>query len=175
MLGIDAFDATIADDKDTPDAQFFAWRGQAQYVRLLAPETLLIVRSDVQLAGDGLVSLEQIGIGGLNSVRGYRQDLLLTDNGVFVSAEVRVPIVRFDDDESLLQVVPFVDFGAGWNDAGNNPEDNSIFGIGIGLQLDVKDWLSARLDYGFPLSDENDRDRTIQEQGVYFSLIVSPF
>ena len=175
-LGIDAFDATVADDKDDPDAQFFAWRGQAQYVRLLAPETLLIVRSDVQFAGDGLVSLEQIGVGGLNSVRGYRQDLLLTDNGIFISAEVRVPVVRFDDDDSLLQVVPFFDFGTGWNFNGDtNPEDNTLIGIGVGLQLDLQDWLSARLDYGIPLNDFDDRDRTIQEQGLYFSLTVSPF
>jgi len=69
-----------------PDSRFLAWRGQAQYVRLLAPETLLIVRSDIQLADRPLLSLEQIGIGGVQSVRGYRQDLLLTDSGAIASA-----------------------------------------------------------------------------------------
>jgi hemolysin activation/secretion protein len=38
-LGIGAFNATVNDD--APDSRFFSWRGQAQWVRLLAPETLL--------------------------------------------------------------------------------------------------------------------------------------
>lgn len=173
-LGVDAFDATVNDDE--PDGRFFAWRGQAQYVRLLAPETLLVVRSDLQLSTTGLVSLERIGVGGLNSVRGYRQDQLLTDNGIFASAEVRVPIVRFAKDEGLLQVVPFIDFGTGWNDDDNtDPDDQTLLGVGVGLQLDVSDWLSARFDWGIPIIDVDSRDRTIQEDGFYFSLIVSPF
>lgn len=67
----------------------------------------------------GLDALEQFTLGGLYSVRGYRQDLLLTDNGVFASAEVRLPILRVDSVKGVLQVAPFVDFGVGWNDVGN--------------------------------------------------------
>lgn len=61
-LGIGAFDATV--NEEPPDGRFFAWRGQAQWVRLLAPETLLLVRADAQLADRALVPLEQIGLGG---------------------------------------------------------------------------------------------------------------
>ncbi len=42
-LGIGAFNATV--NEDAPDSRFFSWRGQAQWVRLLAPETLLVLRS----------------------------------------------------------------------------------------------------------------------------------
>ena len=57
---------------------YFSWRGQAQLVRLLAPDTLFLIRADVQLADRALVPLEQIGVGGQETVRGYRQDLLLS-------------------------------------------------------------------------------------------------
>jgi len=67
-LGIDALGVTI--NKGGPDNRFFAWRGQGQWVRLLAPDTLLVVRGDLQLADRPLVPLEQFGLGGLNSVRG---------------------------------------------------------------------------------------------------------
>jgi len=46
-LGIGAFNSTI--NNQPPDSRFFYWRGQGKYVRLLAPETLLVVRSDLQL------------------------------------------------------------------------------------------------------------------------------
>jgi len=40
----------------------------------LAPDTLLLVRGNVQLADRALVPIEQFSLGGLESVRGYRQD-----------------------------------------------------------------------------------------------------
>ena len=168
-LGIDVFDATV--NSDPPDSRFFSWRGQAQYVRLLAPETLLIVRSDAQLASRALVPLEQFGVGGLRSVRGYRQDLLLADNGFLASAEVRFPVLRVADVEGLLQVVPFVDFGVGWNSSDNpDPDPNSLVGIGVGLLWEMGDRFSARLDWGIPLTDVDSSDRTWQENGVYFTV-----
>jgi hemolysin activation/secretion protein len=72
-----------------------------------------LLRSDVQLATGELLPLEQMGLGGLDTVRGYRQDLLLTDNGVFASAELRYPIYRTRDKKGVLQVTPFIEFWHG--------------------------------------------------------------
>ena len=48
-----------------PDGRFFNWRGQAQYLRLLAPDgTALLLRSDVQLSATSVVPLERFGLGG---------------------------------------------------------------------------------------------------------------
>ena len=77
-IGLDAFDSTVNDDFEAePDSRFFAWRGQSQWVRRLSEDFLFLVRGDVQIAGGSLVPLEQFRIGGVNSVRGYRQDLSL--------------------------------------------------------------------------------------------------
>jgi hemolysin activation/secretion protein len=153
--------------------QFFDWRGQGQYVRLLAPDTLLVVRSSLQLSTNPLVPLEQFASGGLYSVRGYRQDLLLTDNGLFASAEVRVPILRVDGVKGLLQVVPFVDLGVGWNDSANmilttNP--NTLASVGLGLQWQMGDNFNARLDWGIPLNQFEVGGKPLQQQGLYFSM-----
>ncbi|KYC35316.1 hemolysin activation/secretion protein [Scytonema hofmannii PCC 7110] len=173
-LGLNVFNATVNDDP--PDTRFFSWRGQGQYVRLLAPQTLLVVRSDIQLTNRALVPLEQFGLGGLRSVRGYRQDVLLTDNGFYGSAEVQLPVLRVKSVEGVLQVVPFVDFGIGWNSSGNSdPDPNTLLGLGLGLQWQMGDRLTARLDYGIPLTDIEDRGRTLQEDGLYFSVIANPF
>ncbi len=158
--------------------RFFDWRGQGQYVRLLAPDTLLVVRSSFQLSTTPLVPLEQFALGGLSSVRGYRQDLLLTDNGVFASAEVRFPILRVDSVKGLLQVVPFVDLGVGWNNSANtipttNP--NTLASVGLGLQWQMGDNFNARLDWGFPLTQFEVGGKPLQQQGLYFTLSYSPF
>ena len=160
-----------------PDSRFLAWRGQAQYVRLLAPETLLIVRSDIQLADRSLLSLEQIGIGGGASVRGYRQDLLLTDNGAILGAEVRIPVWRVPKVKGVLQVAPFIDFGLGWNHSGDkpNPDSDKLLGAGVGLLWQMGDQFNARLDYGIPLINVGGGDRTFQEKGIYFRINYFPF
>ena len=173
--GLDVFDATVNRDP-LPDSLFFAWRGQGQYVRRLAPDTLIVLRSDLQLAATNLVPLEQISIGGPENVRGYRQDAILTDNGFFASAEVRLPILRAEQVDGLLQIAPFFDFGVGWN-SGNilDPEEQTFIGLGLGLRWAMGDNFFARLEYGIPLIDVEDSDKTLQENGVYFSISYTPF
>ncbi len=177
-IGLDALDSTI--NNESPDSRFYAWRGQAQWVRLLAPDTLLLLRGDVQFADRPLVPLEQIGIGGQESVRGYRQDALLTDNAVFASAEVRLPIARFPGENNILQVAPFVDFGTAWNRGGRDEstsesETETLLSLGLGLRLQLQERLTARFDWGIPLiTVEGDKD-TLQENGLYFSVVYNPF
>jgi len=172
-IGVPAFNASVNDTP--PDSQFFAWRGQAQWVRLLAPDTLLLARSDLQLASRPLVPLEQFSLGGVDSVRGYRQDLLLTDNGLFGSVELRVPVLRVPQIGGLLQVTPFIDVGNVWNVRGDNPDPQTLVGTGFGLRWQQGDRLSARLDWGIPLISVQSDRRTWQEQGVYFSIVYSLF
>jgi len=178
-LGLGVLNATV--NETGPDSRFFAWRGQAQWVRRLAPETLLLLRSDVQLATTALVPLEQFGLGGQETVRGYRQDALLSDSGVLASAEVRLPVYRDRSQGSVLQLTPFVDFGTTWDNSeeanpGLNPDSNTLVSVGLGFRWQQGDQFAARLDWGIPLvSIENPGASTWQENGVYFSVIYNPF
>ena len=149
--GVEAFDAT-SNIENLPDSSFFAWRGQGQYVRQLAQDTLLVIRSDMQLANEPLFTIEQFSLGGLNTVRGYPQDFLLTDNAFFASVEARIPILRVPEANGLLQIVPFLDFGVGWNNGDFlDPDPNTIVGTGVGLLWQMSDNFNARFDWGFPL------------------------
>ncbi|WP_193194498.1 ShlB/FhaC/HecB family hemolysin secretion/activation protein [Nostoc sp. MG11] len=173
-LGIGALNATI--NQDPPDSRFFAWQGQAQWARLLAPETLLLLRLNTQLASRALLPLEQFGLGGQDSVRGYRQDFLLTDNGTFASAEVQIPILRLPQIDSTLQVIPFADFGVAWNNSGRDaPNPNTLASVGLGLRWRQGDRFTARLDWGIPLVSVDSNERTWQENGLYFYLLYNPF
>ncbi len=180
-LGLDALNSTI--NATGPDSRFFAWLGEGRWFRHLGrdPDTALLVRADVQLASSVLVPLEQFALGGQTSVRGYRQDALLTDNGVFASVELQLPIFHTLYRETVLQIIPFFDFGEAWNSSGAanlNPNTgatpNTLASVGLGLQLRQGNF-NARFDWGIPLVDFPSRRANWQENGLYFSINYTPF
>ncbi|MCC3448898.1 MAG: ShlB/FhaC/HecB family hemolysin secretion/activation protein [Microcoleus sp. PH2017_25_DOB_D_A] len=169
-LGLSAFNATV--NSEAPDSRFLAWRGQAQWVRRLARDTFVFASSDLQLANRALLPLEQFGLGGFNSVRGYRQDLLLGDNGISASAELRFPIVgRSDRGLGVVQIAPFIDAGTVWNSSRREDFDpQTLVSVGAGLRWEMSDRLAASFYWGIPLVDVNSRQRTWQEKGLHFSV-----
>jgi hemolysin activation/secretion protein len=173
--GIPIFESTLNNQK--PDSRFFSWRTQAQYLQLLGTSDIsLLLRGDLQLSTTSMVALEQFGVGGNRSVRGYSQDLLLADNGIFGSAELRFPLIASRDGSTQLEIHPFFDFGTVWNTDSEDPSPDSLASIGVGLSFDFNDILSAKLDWGIPLTEVDNRDRDIIErQELYFSLEWRPF
>ncbi len=167
-LGLEALGATR--NPQPPDSRFFSWRGQAQYLRLLAPETLLLLRLEGQLADRPLLPFEQFALGGVGTVRGYRQDVLLADSGLFASAEVRLPVLQVPEWQAVLQVAPFFDFGTVWNRSQLELATSTIFSLGLGLRFRAWERLTGRLDWGWPLVDLGSSRRTLQESGFYFSV-----
>ena len=172
-VGIDAFDATINDEG--PDSTFFAWRGQSQWVRRLDEDFLLLLRGDVQISSGGLVALEQFRIGGANSARGYRQDLSFGDSGIFTSAELRVPVLRFKKIDGLVQIAPFLDIGTVWNSDDLEIANKTLPSVGVGINFAVGTRFNARLDWGIPLVDVETEGDSLQEDGVHFAIDYSFF
>jgi hemolysin activation/secretion protein len=91
--------------------------GQFQWVQRLSPRILMLAKVNTQLTPDSLLSLEKISIGGVDTVRGYRQNQLVADNGVVGGVEVRIPLTS---NVQTLQLIPFVDIGTAWNNRGSN-------------------------------------------------------
>ncbi|MEH1847029.1 MAG: ShlB/FhaC/HecB family hemolysin secretion/activation protein [Nostoc sp.] len=169
-LGIDAFDATI--NNTGTDGQFFSWLGQFQWVQQLSPRNLLVARIDAQLTPDSLLSLERFSIGGVDTVRGYRENQLVADNGILGSVEVRVPLTS---DPKVLQLVPFFEIGTVWNNREIDPDPATIASLGLGSRWLITPNLSLHLDYGIPLISVGDRGNSLQENGLSFSIRYQPF
>ena len=174
-FGINALNSTINDK--SPDSQFITWRGQSQYLRLLTPDTTLLLRSDLQLADRPLVPLEQLSIGGQQSVRGYRQDQLLADNGLFTSAEIRTPILKIPKLQTTVQLSPFFDFGTIWNHSDSETKilKKTLSSVGLGLRFLVGSNFNARIDWGIPLVKLDKTGDTLQENSIYFTVEYKPF
>ncbi|NET07399.1 MAG: ShlB/FhaC/HecB family hemolysin secretion/activation protein [Symploca sp. SIO2B6] len=172
-FGTGLFDATTNDDP-IPDGHFFSWLIQGQRVQRIANNQLLIVQLDLQLTPDSLLPSQQFVIGGGESVRGYRQNVRSGDNGLRLSIEDRITLVRDETGNSIFQVAPFIDLGAIWN-VSNNPnsllDQRFLLGSGLGILWQPEPKLNIRLDYGLPFVDLDDRGDNIQDDGLYFNVI----
>nr|WP_199326315.1 ShlB/FhaC/HecB family hemolysin secretion/activation protein [Nostoc parmelioides] len=166
-LGLNAMDSTI--NANPPDGQFFSWVGEALWLKRLGnSNTSVAVRSRLQLADRPLPAFEQISLGGISTVRAYRQDTFISDNGFLLSTELRIPAWKRTTQE--LQVIPFIDFGTSWNNSSDTlSPSGSLTSVGLALQY-RSDRFDARIDWGIPFNETNSNSNTWQENGVYFSL-----
>jgi hemolysin activation/secretion protein len=169
-FGIGAFDATF--NNTGTDGRFFSWLGQFQWVQQVSPKMLLLTRIDAQLTPDSLLSLEKFSMGGVDTVRGYRQNQLVADNGILGAVELRIPVTS---NPRTLQLTPFFEIGTGWNNSEENPEPSLLASLGLGLESQIIPGLDIRLDYGIPLVGVRDRGDSLQDNGFYFSLRYQPF
>ncbi|OYD80138.1 ShlB/FhaC/HecB family hemolysin secretion/activation protein [Azospirillum brasilense] len=183
-LGIDALGATVHHEPGTPDGQFLAWLGQFQWARRLDERgNQIVLRADVQLSNDTLLPNERIAIGGFDTVRGYRENTLVRDQGLVLSLEGRFPLFQVplpplsrDAEDGRVSLVPFLDYGRGWNHGEPTPAPRAIASVGLGLRWDVSPDVSLQLTYARPLRDVPDADGdSLQDHGVQFRVTARVF
>ncbi|MDX2228183.1 MAG: ShlB/FhaC/HecB family hemolysin secretion/activation protein [Leptolyngbyaceae cyanobacterium bins.349] len=171
-FGVSAFGATQL--QEPPDGRFFSWQGRGFWVHSFAPDTLFALKGQLQFANRPLVPVEQLSLGGIDTVRGYRTGVLLADNAWFASAEFYLPVLRIPRWQGVLQVVPFIDAGRGWNLGFDQPDPSRLLSVGLGLQWKMGDNFRARLDWGVPLINSTATNGQSLRESVFFSIIYTP-
>lgn len=174
-VGLGALDSTV-NAGDIPDSQFISWLGQAQYVhRIGETEAQLILRASTQLTPDSLLSPEQFAIGGVDTVRGYRENQIVRDNGIVGTIEFRLPVwTRRATREPILQLVPFFDAGYGFNRT-QEPVGEFLGSVGAGLIFTPSDRVTAEVFYGRRLNDVSDDSGNLQDYGWHFNIVIRAF
>ena len=168
-LGLDVLDATVTEVGR--DGLFWSWQGQGEYLRRLG-DLLLVTNLELQLTPDQLLPVEQLGLGGRNQVRGYRQNLSIGDSGVIGSVGVEIPL--FNSRNWNLRLVPFFDAGTIWNNDPEELQNDTLVSTGLGLRYSWEEIVSAQLDLGFPLIDADAPSDFDTDQEFSFLLQVSP-
>ncbi|MDJ0846565.1 ShlB/FhaC/HecB family hemolysin secretion/activation protein [Crocosphaera sp.] len=164
----DPFDADV--NPDVAETTYFLWRGQAQWVRLLGPETLFLVQTNIQVADRPIIPMEQFALGGLGSVKGYRQNLRLTDNGFFTNVELRYPVLEIPDESMVVQLVPFFNIGTAWNNGRPEISPDTLASVGLGVLWRISDNFNARIDFAWQLTDVETQEQNWQENGILFTV-----
>jgi len=178
-VGLDSFGATINQNPLNPDSDYFAWLGQTQGVwNLPYAKSDLVLRGVMQISNDPLLPLERIAVGGRYTVRGYRENQLVRDNGYAGSAEVHVHILGDSQAKYRFDLVPFFDFGAAWNNVDTTPVKPStqyLYSIGIGFQFQVPH-VSGEFFWGHRLENTTIQQQgNLQDDGIHFQARIDAF
>jgi hemolysin activation/secretion protein len=176
-FGLDAFDATI--NESGPDGRFATWLIQAQYLRHLDfLDSEIIARLDVRYSNKQLMPSQKFALGGAQSVRGYRENRITSDDGQLFSLQFQKPLTRLPlfglsktSEDGYLVGACFFDYGNAHNVDGNNPAPNNISSIGTGLHWHISPEIVAKIYWAYALRDlEKPEKSDIQDDGIHFQV-----
>ncbi|MDD9867520.1 MAG: BamA/TamA family outer membrane protein [Verrucomicrobiales bacterium] len=167
-FGLDELNPILGDEFDP---EYFTWMTQASWVESVSEnDTLLVVKLFHQHTDDRVVSMEQFSLGGVNTIRGYRENQLIRDNAFIISPELRFPVYKDRYGKALVYLIPFVDYGIGWNSNGPR-EREEIYSVGLGVTYNPTDHISMSLYWGYGFEDFGVRnDDDLQDDGIHFQL-----
>ena len=162
-------------DTHQPAAQFFAWLGQAQYVRRFYQDWEVLTRASLQLSHNPLFPIEQFVLGGLATVRGYREyftqqptmPLRGPSRCGYRSAKCHYLCSTTKMTVSLSSCPSTIMGSAGT--PGSRPETFRPVERWVGLRWFVGFGIAAEVYYGYalrPVSSGN----TLQDHGVHFRV-----
>ena len=163
--GTSKFDATVSDD--LADGKFTSYLGQVQYSKLLAERFHVTGKVLAQYASDPLLSIERYSLGGIRTIRGYRENQVVRDNVFLASLEGHYRI----DLPVWIELVGFVDWGRG-----ENHHDSAARGktelASVGIGVVVKHWqsLSVELYLAHGFDDFEASKYDLQDDGVHIRL-----
>ena len=168
-LGLGVLGATV-NPQPRPDGRFFFWQGQVQRVQRFAPDNYAIFQTEVQLSANSLQPNQQFNVGGGQSVRGYRQNVRLGDNGVRVSIEDRTVVSRNSAGLANLQLAVNADAAQIWNGNSAIVDGGFLASVGVGVIWEPIPRLVTRLDYALPLRSITDKGSSFQDSGLSFAI-----
>ena len=136
-----------SEDARISTAAWKALRGGVNYMAPIASNWLWAIRGQAQVSGDALISGEQFGLGGVASVRGAADRVLVGDSGLSSTLEATTPELG-----KGFRAVGFID--AGWvsnhNTAGSAKlSSDTLASVGLGLRYAHSvSGLALSADYG---------------------------
>lgn len=165
----------------TPRQRFTAVLVQANYAhRLNARQLELRLRLAGQAAGGLLYSPERFSVGGADTVRGYRESLLLADEAAVASVEL-AQLVRIGRASpggagwGAFTLAVFADGALVHNRVAPQPMPDYIVSIGSSLDWTPLPGVFARATFGKALEFvPATGDRNIQDRGFSFRLVIHP-
>lgn len=129
-----------------------------------------------QYTRDLLVSGEQFGVGGPDSVRGYQMREIASDRGYSGQAELYTPDVARKvalTEDHKLRLLAFYDWGTIRRNHALPGEiaGDSIASVGVGLRLTYRKFMSLRVDLAQILQQTANRERDSQRVTGSLALV----
>ena len=120
------------------------------YKKLYQAGQMINVRADAQWSSTkGMVSSRQFYMGGMYSVRGYKESFIGGDSGYVLSAEYQMPLI-----DKTTSCYTFFDYGHVYSNGQSADADRILAGAGLGVRTLINNKYSADLSVAFPLHRE---------------------
>jgi hemolysin activation/secretion protein len=136
------------------DGGYLYFRGNVSHARTLPYGFQIFGEVQGQLANQPLVDSEQFSGGGLYTVRGYLESVVLGDSAIATTVELRSPdFLKWLGKGNEGRVYGFVDAGY-WELIDPLPEQDfqfTLVGVGFGTRLKFMDFLNGSVDVGSPM------------------------
>lgn len=167
-LGLNMFNASRS--LDLIDTNFFSARFQAQYAIKIDDNWIGLTRFQGQLTPNSLPAMEQIAIGGVESIRGYRRNIRSGDTGFILNIELPYTIIQ-TEDWGTFSISPFLDWGGTWNNDVPTVYPNNLVATGVAFKWFLDPTFSLEADYGVPLVEGLSFSReTLNDSGFHIQL-----
>lgn len=153
------------------DNRFTKGTVAAGRIQSLGHDVLLLLKGTGQVTTGPVVVIEQMLLGGPDSVRGYQLGERFVDEGYAVTAETRIPLLP--SILSSTQAAIFLDHGAGHlrNPQPGERASSSLTGTGVGVQTELPYYaLRLRGDIGFPLGPKPNGGTVAGDRSPIFYL-----
>jgi len=157
-------------------ANFRIYRLGASHFMGFGEDWQLRAAASAQYSRDSLVSGEQFGIAGANSVRGFSEREVARDSGFYGNLEVYTPNFgpRIGLDGSNIRLLGFYDMGYAVNNPleGETKQKSAIASAGMGLRWTQQKSFSLRWDFGQVVDEGGSRQRGSRKTqfSVYYSF-----
>jgi hemolysin activation/secretion protein len=133
-----------------------------------------------QLPTSNLVGIEQMGLGGSSTIRGFPERFASGDEGYYMMNELRFPPLAMSklagfssSDTDRLLFYGFFDYGEvgphSFN-AASTVEDEALSSAGLGFRYKLSSYLTMELSYGFRLITPQTGDAGGQALSYSFTL-----
>ncbi len=125
---------------------------------------ILILRGQSQFTPSNLPGMNQFQLGGTNTIRGFKEGLLVGDSGYFISSELRFPLFKMPHFlKKRFQGVAFFEHGHTAVTGDNKDSDASgtsdtLSSAGVGLRGQIIKKLTGRVDIGFTWDRKNEQN-----------------
>ena len=116
----------------------------------------------------------------MNTVRGYRENTYIRDNGFNANLEFRYPLIGSGGSEkNNLFLVPFLDYGGGWNNTTpsvHKQPTNYLFSSGLGFtwqyeQINTEFYWAHAFNPAVP----KPTNQSIEDNGIHFRVNINAF
>ncbi len=172
LRSVFAFGRNNMDSSDislqVPNQRYRIWTGQLQYVKNLGKTgDQMILRASAQQTPERLLPMEKFSLGGVATVRGYRENAVVRDRAWLLNAEYHYPLPVWLEAGHKFKLIAFTDLATASN---QGEAAQRLASIGVGMNWQWQNWTADLFLARKLIALPGQSSGNLQDHGVHAQL-----